>query len=479
MTGEERDRVPPPPLQDDVPPEEDAPRVDLTQGRLASGILRLVWPIMLASLLQTLVGFADVVMVGRLPDATVGLAAVNMSWKIVFVVMVLVFAVTTGVQVLVSRAAGARDPRTAERATGQGFVLLVLTVGCVLSPLGYLFTPQLLQLTGGEPEVVDVGTPYLRLMFVAGPGMLTTYLFSACLQGAGDSRTPLILTACVNIINVALNWVFIFGNLGAPQMGVVGAAVGTVAARTLGATAALILLSSGRLAIKISWAEHLRPDFGMWWRTLRIGIPAGLQGFTRAISNWLALWLLTRAGDSTPVIGGAAIADQILMVTGFVGFAALPAGMTVVGQNMGAGRRDRAERGGWAVAKLAMLLMMIPALIYFVGASLWVPLVGKRATAEAVAFGVMALRILSLGEPAWAINMALGGALRGGGDTVAPLVFTIATQLCIGVGVGMLLVLGFGMGPHALWLSILGSMWVQSAVTALWFKRGRWKSLSV
>ncbi|MBM3500101.1 MAG: hypothetical protein FJX74_15705, partial [Armatimonadetes bacterium] len=97
-------------------------RVDLTSGSLLRGLLQLVWPIMLASMLQTLVGFVDVVFVGRLPNATAALAAVSMCWKVVFVVMVIVFAVTTGAQVVVSRSVGAQDMATARRATGQAFL---------------------------------------------------------------------------------------------------------------------------------------------------------------------------------------------------------------------------------------------------------------------------------------------------------------------------------------------------------------------
>jgi len=451
-------------------------RVDLTRGRLIGGLVRLVWPIMLASLLQTLVGFVDVVFVGRLPNAT---AALAMCWKVMFVLSVLVFAVSTGAQVLVSRSVGAQDLRTAQRATGQAFLMLGLVVGLVLLPPGVHFAPWLLRVTGATPDLERLGTPYMRLMFLTGPAMLASFLFAGCLQGAGDSRSPLILTLFINVLNALLNWALIFGHLGFPALGVLGSALGTFTARWLGAGAALILLSSGRLALAVNWRTDLAPDFSLWWRMLRIGVPSALQGLVRAVSGWVVVRILASSPEAEAVIGGNAIAEQVLMLTSFIGFSAMPAGMTVVGQNMGAGRPERAEKGAWAVVKVAAGLVLVPVSIYVAGAPVWVRLVGREASASAVMFGALALRILALGEPCWAINMSLAGALRGGGDTVSPLVFTILTQLCMGLGGGALLVWLFHTGPAGLWGALVFAMYAQSAITAWWFRRGRWKALTV
>jgi len=441
--------------------------------------LRLVWPIMLASMLQMVVGFVDVLFVGRLPNATAAVAAVSMCWKIIFVLSVLVFAVTTGAQVLVSRSVGAGDMGTARRATGQAFLLLELAVGFVLMPTGMILAPWLLRITGATPDVESIGTPYLRLMFMTGPAMLTSFLFAASLQGAGDSRSPLVLTAFINVLNAVLNWALIFGHLGFPALGVMGSALGTFTARCIGAGAALVLLSSGRLALTVNWAEYLRPDFALWGRMLRIGVPSGLQGLVRALSGWAVVKILSLSPEVEAVVAGNGVAEQVLMLTAFVGFAAMPAGMTVVGQNMGAGQPERAESGAWAVVKLAIGLILLPVAVYAVAAPFWVRLVGPEISPAAALFGTMALRILALGEPCWAANMALGGALRGGGDTLSPLYFTIVTQLVMGIGGGALIVALTPAGPQGLWWSIVFAMYAQTAVTMWWFSRGRWKTLTV
>jgi putative MATE family efflux protein len=461
------------------PPTAEPYRVDLTQGGLLRGLANLVWPIMLASMLQTLVGFVDVLFVGRLLNATAAIAAVSMCWMIMFVLSVLVFAVSTGAQVLVSRSVGARDMQTAQRATGQGFLLLGLTVGVLILPLGIHFAPWLLRITGATPELERIGTPYMRVMFLTTPAMLASFLFAGCMQGAGDSRSPLVLTAAINVINALLNWALIFGHLGFPAQGVMGSALGTFTARWLGAGAVLVLLSSGKLALTVDWVQNLRPDLTLWWRMLRIGVPSALQGLVRAASGWIVVRILAFSPDTEAVIAGNALAQQILMLTSFVGFSAMPAGMTVVGQNMGAGRPDRAETGAWTVAKLAAGAMLLPVAVYAAGAPTWVRMVGREASAEALSYAAVALRILAFGEPCWAINMSLSGGLRGGGDTVSPLVFTVITQLCMGIGGGALIVLLTPAGPPGLWGAIVFAMYAQAAVTSWWFRRGRWKTLIV
>jgi Na+-driven multidrug efflux pump len=211
----------------------------------------------------------------------------------------------------------------------------------------------------------------------------------------------------------------------------------------------------------------------------RIGIPSGLQGLVRAVSGWLVVRILATVSEPTPVLSGYAVAEQIMMLTAFIGFAAMPAGMTVVGQNMGAQQPDRAEAGGWAVVRLAAAAMLLPAALYVIAASHCVRLVGPELTPEALVYGALALGILAAGEPSWAINMSLAGALRGGGDTMSPLMYTIYTQLLMGIGGGALLVDQLGTGPQGLWIAIMAAMWVQSLLTMWKFNRGEWKSLTV
>jgi len=455
-------------------------RVDLTQGSLVRGILLLTWPIMVGALLQTTVQLADLFMVGRLSvGATTAVAAVGMSGTIIFVVMVVMMAASTGAQVLVSRAFGAGDLPLAERVSGQAFWIMGLTTCAALSPLGYFLARPLLHATGAAPEVAAVGEPFLKLLFVAAPAMMTNFVFGAVMQGAGDSRTPLIVNVFINLLNVFLNWTFIFGHLGLPRLGVTGSALGTLCARSIAALAALVILSSGRFALTVHWRNHLRPDFGLWARILRIGVPSGLQGLVRAVSNWILLRILTSLPAATPIISGSAIAGQILMITGFIGFSAISAGMTVVGQNMGAGRPDRATAGGWAVVRLAVWAEVLPVCLYVLLAPHLVGIVGRDVTAEAVAYGTLALRILALGEPGWAVNMALSGALRAGGDTMSPLRYTVYYQLLVGMGAGALLVLKFGYGPVAVWGSVLLAQMLQATATMWKFRRGDWMSMYV
>jgi len=460
--------------------ERQAYRIDLTQGGLVRGILLLTWPIVVGALLQTTVQLADMLFVGRLAQgATAAIAAVGTSSTIIFVVMVIMMAASTGAQVLVSRAFGGQDRELAERVTAQAFWITGGVTCLVLAPAGALLAGPLLHVTGAPPDVAKVGEPFLRLLFIASPAMLTNFLFAACLQGAGDSRTPLIVNVCINLLNIFLNWAFIFGHFGLPRMGVTGSALGSLTARTIAAVAAIAILSSGRFALTVRWRSHLRADFALWARILRIGVPSGLQGLVRAVSTWVVVRLLTTLPGATPILSGNFIAGQILLITGFIGFASISAGMTVVGQNMGAGRPDRATEGGWAVVRLAALAEVIPVSVYLLLAPHLVRLVGRDVTVETVAYGALALRVLALGEPGWAINMALSGALRAGGDTLSPLWYTLGYQLILAMGAAAVLVLKLGAGPVAVWGCMLFGQ-TMPAFAAMWkFHRGEWKTMKV
>jgi MATE family, multidrug efflux pump len=455
-------------------------RVDLTQGGLVGGILRLTWPIMVGALLQTTVQLVDVFMVGRLKaGATAAIAAVGMSGTIMFVMMIVMMAASTGAQVLVSRAFGARDPDLAERATAQSFWILGAASCGIVAPVGFFLARPLLVWTGAAPDVAEVGEPFLQLMFIAAPAMMVNFLFAAVMQGAGDSRTPLIVNAAINAVNIFLNWTLIFGKFGFPALGVTGSALGTLTARSVTAVAAILILSSGRFALTVRWASHARPDLALWGRILRIGVPSGLQGLTRAVSNWLLVRLLATLPGSTPILTGNFIAGQILLITGFIGFSAISAGMTVVGQNMGAGHTDRAESGGWAVVRLAILAEVVPVTCYVLFAPQLIRVIGRDVTGEAVGYGVLALRILALAEPGWATNMALSGAVRAGGDTMSPLRYTLYYQLILGIGGAALLMLRFGAGPAAVWgASLFGH--TGQALALVWkFRRGEWRGMYV
>jgi Na+-driven multidrug efflux pump len=190
-------------------------------GGVGGRVARLAWPVIGEQLLLTLVGVVDVAMVGRLGPAAV--AGVGAATQLTQVAIASMGAVGVGTTVLVARATGARRPAEAARVTQQS-LLVGAALGAALALLGWIFARRLIQLLGPEAAVVDLGALYLRVDALALPALATMLVAGGAFRGAGDTRTPLLASAGMNVINVTLAYLLIFGKLGLPALGVAHAA---------------------------------------------------------------------------------------------------------------------------------------------------------------------------------------------------------------------------------------------------------------
>ena len=194
-------------------------------------LLREVWrlalPVILTNLLQSLVNVVDVFMVGRL--GPIAIAAVGMSSALRMLLLVMMISVAAGAMSLIAQAKGARDPQRMSFVTRQAISSGVL-LSILLAALGYVLAHPLLALvnSGGDPEAVVLGTAYLQIIFVGTPFLALNIVTNRLMQGAGDTVTPLLLTAGINVLNTGFNYIFMFGLGPVPAYGVAGAAMGTV-----------------------------------------------------------------------------------------------------------------------------------------------------------------------------------------------------------------------------------------------------------
>lgn len=447
----------------------------MTQGLLLRQILYLSWPIVAASLLQVAVGIADIKMVGALgPDA---IAAVGMARAIMFTLITIVFAVSTGVQVLVAQYSGKGDTDNANATVKQGLMLAFVATAAVLTPAGLVLSEWLMVRLGATQVVAAHGVPYLQILFGGMLFMVLSFVVTAALQGAGDTLTPLILLLCANALNVLLNYALIFGVGPFPRLGVPGAAVGTVVSRFLAALAALAILLSGRFVVALhlrrSWA--IRRD--LWGRILYLGIPASIQGFTRSIAFMALIRILSLTAAGMYAISGYTIAGQIRSVTILVGLALMAAATTAVGQNVGAGDRDRAAASGWLSARLAAGLSIVAAITYALLAARLIRLFSTDV--QVIRIGTEALVVLAVSEPFLTAAMSLSGSLRGAGDSYSPLYVSL---LCTSIMAPLscyLLAIVWGMGTVGVWIGFDIATVAQLLILAWRFNQGRWRQIQL
>ncbi len=449
----------------DKPPEPLAPSPQ------ALGVWELAWPTIAAGLLQTLVRWADVKMVGVLGRDAV--AAVTAGGQVYWFLQSIVMAVTTGLVALVARSVGARDMAAADSMLRQGIIMGTL-FGLLTTAAALPFSEFWIAIYGVEESVVRYGETYIYWLLVGNVPFTLTFVFAAGLRAAGDTRSPLAIGAVANALNLFLNWVLIYGNLGFPRLGVAGAGIASSLAMVFQVAVFWILWDRQRLVLRPT-RRSFRPDFGIWRRILRIGYPAtiegavwhlGLLGFMRIMSEY-----------GTAEFAAYNIGAQILALSFLPGHGFAVAASTLVGQHLGDGRPDRASRSGWR--SLAGSISAMSALGVAVIATARPIARWFIDDAEVVDLTVDFIWILGAVQPLMAVEFTLGGALRGAGDTRFPLVVVFVGLFVCRLIPATLAALVFGATIQVVWSALVLDYAVKAVLLVERFRRGRWSTLDV
>jgi putative MATE family efflux protein len=418
-------------------------------------VLGLAWPVIGENMLETLLDIVNTALVAGL--GATALAGVGSGLQIMFFVLAALAALSVGSSILVAQAVGAREMEHAGRVARQSLLWSVL-LSVPLAIAGFSLAPGIIGVFGMAPDVERVGTEYLRVAMGTVVVLVTLVIGGGVLRGAGDSRTPMLVTALANIVNVGLAYGLIYGHAGLPALGPVGSAWASFAARLLALLLLVRALWKGRNGVSIAGDRHAwRPDWSAARQVLRLGVPASVEQLLMATAFLVLTILVARLGTNTLAaqrISMSALSFSFLPGIGF-GIAAT----ALVGQSIGA----RRPREGAAMARIATLwaviwMSSIGALVF-----LFAPAIMRLFTSEpqVVRIGAAGLRRVALTQPFWAVGMVQAGALRGTGDTRFPLIIGAA-----GMWSAVLLVwltLHFlGGGLAAVWAAFL----VTSPVTA-------------
>jgi len=447
--------------------------LNATRRETASIVLRLATPIVLANLLAWAVGFADVFMVARLGEEE--LAGLGMANQVFFLVVVFILAVTTGTMVLVARFKGAKDEDAASFVFRQS---LILAVGqsVFIGAVGVMVTPWLLTALGATGGMADAGTIYLRIIFIGVAAPIIDFTIASTFRGAGDSLTPLKVTGMVAVLNIVGNYLLIFGPGPFPVLGIAGAALSTVIARTVGAWWGWRKLVAGQGGMRLRPGDW-KPDLEMMRRILRIGIPSAFEGVLRAGSSVVFLAIIARTGPGAAAVAAHTVGLQLESLARMPAFGISVAATSIVGQRLGAGNPKGAESAGLTSTVLGLVLIGVLAIMLFTLAR---P-VGLLFTddPETLALTVRYLRILAVAQPAFLAAVVLSGALRGGGDTRYPMWVGFLSGWVFLLPVAYLVSIRAGLGPEAAWMAQAGNYLVSALLVGLRFRGGRWKTMAV
>jgi putative MATE family efflux protein len=436
---------------------------DLTKGSIPRHIVALAGPAILSTIVHNIYGLNDIYFAQFVGLA--GQTAVSNNLFTMIAVFGFVQLASVGTLTLVARRTGARNEEGADRAARQGLCFAV-AVSCATAVLGHLTAPLIPAAMGMAEEVTRESLRYLRILFSGLPFLFLFPTVESIFRARGDTRTPLLL----QIIAVGAN---IAGNAFAVLVldtGVAGLATCTILSRLLGAGVGLILLRRGRVGLPLARRSGPLFDTALWTRIVRVSAPIG----ARTLLFGLIYQIIARiaAPFGTAVQNGLGVGIRIegmcfFILIGF-GLAAGP----LVGQNLGAGKPNRAERAAWITALMALVPSLFFSALFFFAPEFLLRIFTEDA--QSAAHGADYLRIIAACLVFLDLEVILANAFVGAGDTIPPTLIDVPLT-AIRIPLSLWLANGLGLGPSGIWWTISTTCIARGVFMTLWFARGRWK----
>jgi putative MATE family efflux protein len=391
-------------------------------------VFGLAWPVIGENFLETLLGIVDTWLVSSL--GAVALAGVGTAIQFMFFVISAMSAISVGSAVLVAQSVGARNMTRAGNVAKQSLVWsLILSIP--LSLIGIFNAHTLVGIFGMEPAVNAIGAAYLQVTMGTVVVLVMLIIGGGVLRGAGDSRTPMLVTALANVVNIGLAYALIFGKFGFPALGAVGSAWATFASRLLALVLQLIVLWRGRNNVTIRGGQSWWPDWQVARQVLAIGVPAAVEQVLMSSAFLFMTTVISHLG--TLALAAQRVAMNAMSLSFLPGFGFSIAATTLVGQSIGARRPADGQAAAAIATRWAMTWMGCLGVIFLIFAEQIMHFFSNDP--GVVAIGTGGLRVVAFTQPFWALGFVNAGALRGTGETRFPLrVNTVGVWTAVGLG---------------------------------------------
>ena len=443
----------------------------LTEGSLLRSLHRLAMPMLIGAILNNLQSIINLFWVGHLgPHA---MAAVAVGGTILMLLFPMLMGLSTGTVALVSRAIGSGQRAEATAAAGQS-VMLAAVVGILTGLIGWHYSDALARLIGIEPAVLPDAEAYLRINLLGNITLYLQVIGAAALQGAGDAKTPMWAGVIENILNIALDPFLIYGLGPFPKLGVAGAAIASVLSQSVAAVIVVRAMFQGRAHLRITWRDWW-PNLLLSWRILKIGLPGSGQLLTRSLMGAVLMRVVASCGTAAVAAYGTGLRFHMIVL--MPAFALGGAAATLVGQNLGAGKPNRARAAAWLATGLDLIFMLGAIFIMMTFAA---PLMRMfNGDPEVVQIGVNYLRIVSPFYVFAALGIVLGRGLNGAGDTLGPMICTILALWGLQVPLAIWFAKIITPATQGIWWAISAAGIAHGVLITVWFETGRWKKKKV
>jgi putative MATE family efflux protein len=447
---------------------------DYTEGSIGRAVMLLAIPMVLEMSMESVFVVCDVFFVGHLGKEAV--ATVGLTESMMTLVYTLAIGLSIGATAMVARRIGEHDAEGAARTAVQTIVL-GLAVSLVIGVAGALLAPRLLTAMGAEASVVERGSTFTRVMLGCNASVVMLFLINAIFRGAGDAAVAMRVLWMANAINIILGPCLIFGLGPFPALGVTGAAVATSIGRGTGALFAFSRLfrEGGRVRLA---RHHLRIEPSLMLRLARLSATGTFQVFI-GMASWVGLTRIL-ADFGSAAVAGNTIGLRVIMFALLPSWGMSNAAATLVGQSLGAGKPERAESAVWRAGLYNMCFLGAIGLVFIIFAGPIVNIFTHAAAGpEVQQYGEECLRIIACGFLFYAFGMVLTQSFNGAGDTWTPTVINLFVFWLWEIPLAWVLAFTFKMGPRGVFLAVTIAFSTLAVISALLFRRGRWKTRRV
>ncbi len=446
-------------------------QTEYTSGSIRRAIFMLSIPMILEMMMESIFAIVDIAYVSRVSVNAV--ATIGLTESVITLVYAIAIGLSMAATAVVARRIGEEDVAGARKAAVQA-ILLGILVAVSIGIIGLLYAKEILGLMGGEPDLIEEGYGYTQLLIGGNITIVLLFLINAIFRGAGDASIAMWTLVLSNGLNIILDPIFIFGLGPVPEFGVTGAAIATNIGRGTAVLFQLGILFFGWSRIRLGLGDIvLRLQVMLNLVKVSMG---GIAQFLIGTSSWVFLMRIMSEFGSE-VLAGYTIAIRVMMFTFMPAWGMSNAAATLVGQNLGARKPDRAERSVWITGKYNAIFMLSVSLVYLVFARQIIGLFNSNP--EVVANGALCLQIVAAGYLFYAYGMVISQAFNGAGDTRTPTKINFIAFWIFQLPFAYTAAIVFDMGALGVFLAITLAEVLLSVIAIVWFRKGHWKKVEV
>jgi len=444
---------------------------DFTTGSIRKAVFMLSVPMILEMLMESIFALVDIIYVSRVSVNAV--ATIGLTESVITLVYAVAIGLSMAATAVVARRVGEKDSIGANQAAVQ-VLILGIGVSLIVSAIGILYPKEILGLMGAEPDLIAEGYGYTQILLGGNMTIMLLFLINAIFRGAGNASIAMWTLVLSNGLNIILDPIFIFGFGPVPAYGVEGAAIATTIGRGIAVIFQLGILFYGWGKIKIALRDLVIRGSVML-NLIKVSL-GGIAQFLIGTSSWVFLMRIMSEFGSE-VLAGYTIAIRVMMFTFMPSWGMSNAAATLVGQNLGAGKPDRAEKSVWITGKYNAIFMVVVSLVYLIFAK--EILTWFSPEAEVITYGALCLQVIAAGYVFYAYGMVVIQSFNGAGDTKTPTYINFVCFWLFQLPFAYLLAVTLEIGPLGVFLAIVLAEAMIAIVGIILFRKGKWKKVKV